>query len=371
MTNLTLGFPRMHVEPGEKRDFTPSFFNRLSVFPEVTFLLETGYGSSLGYNQIDYIAHCGNLRFVSYHEVMAADLVTIIRTPPAEDLMKMKKGSILFSMLHYPTHAVRNQLLKNHQIRGISMDSLTDDYHHRYIQDYDGTAKNAMKQAFELWKSLNCNSLAEIVQVTILGTGGLGRIATDIAVHHGGVNFPWNPPVIVKSLGRNATSNSTLVKEILKETDILVDTTLRRNTQHAIIKNTWLRKLPEHAVIVDISADDYDTQMKPVQVKAIEGIPTGTLDQTIFMPNDEAWDSVPDIVSNKHRRPVVSCYSWPGADPVTCLEKYENQMFPFMELMIRNFDLRFSPNSNNPFERAMVRASLAHYLTGYVQNNHP
>lgn len=370
MNKLSLGFPRMHVEPGEKRDFTPSFLRRLSVFSEVTFLLEAGYGSALGFNQIDYLSHVPHLRFASYAEVMGSDLVTVIRAPNADHLHLMNKKSILFSMLHYPTHSLRNNLLKTLSIRGVSMDALIDDFRHRYIQDYDGTALNAMRQAFELWKSLNSNATTECIYVTILGTGGLGRIASDLAVHYGGVDFPENPPVVVRSLGRNATSQPALVKEIFKNTDILVDATLRQNTQFPIIRNTWLRKLPEHAVIADISADDYDTRLKPAQIKAIEGIPTGSLDKTIFMPNDEAWDAVPDLVSNKHRRPVVSCYSWPGVDPLNCLNKYETQMFPFMELMIKNPDMDFSENSNNPFERALVRGSLDHYLANLTHNNH-
>jgi hypothetical protein len=77
----------------------------------------------------------------------------------------------------------------------------------------------------------------------------------------------------------------------------------------------WLCSyLPESAVIADITADDYDTTVEPIQVKAIEGIPTGNLrSNPVFMPDDPAWGQDPGGGSLlTHRRPVISCYSWPG-----------------------------------------------------------
>jgi alanine dehydrogenase len=361
MRQLILGFPRMHVESGEKRDFTPALFAALSRHEHITIVLEEGYGNKLGFSENDYRQSSDNLSFADYSSVLASDIVTIVRTPKTEDLLRMRSGSILFSMLHFPTHQQRNKILRQQGIHGISMDSLTDDFGQRYIQDFEGTATSALNQAFTLWKSLGANDRSTVIRVTILGTGGLGRIAANVAAHYAGAVLAAKPSVVVTSLGRNATCNSALMKQTLAQTDILVDTTLRHTTSNTIIPNAWIALLPEHAVITDITADDYDTSVDPVQVKAIEGIPTGSLDQTIFLPDDKAWDALPAQVSTLHRRPVVSCYSWPGVDPMGCIRKYENQMKPFLDLMIGKYGLAASwqidLHSYDPFERAIARGS--------------
>lgn len=358
MSNITLGFPRMHFEVGEKRDFTPDMFKRLSRHKNTIVILEHGYGSKLGFTEEDYIRAGRNITFGDLEAAMSASLVTVIRTPRMNELSLLKKGSILFSMLHYPTHRNRNELLLNSGIRCLSMDSLTDDFGTRYIQDFSGTARNALYRSYELWKTLGNNNDVELVNITIIGTGGMGRVSANEAVHYAGSEMPFKPSVLVRMVGRNTTSNVPLIKSVLSVTDILVDTTLRYDTAQIIISNDWIGLMPEHSVITDITADDYDLAVSPVQVKAIEGIPTGNLDQTLFMPDDKAWDSLPEQVSSTCRRPVISCYSWPGADPIGCLSKYENQMLPFIDLIIENFDVKPDTHSHNPFERAMARAAM-------------
>jgi alanine dehydrogenase len=364
MSNLKLGFPRMHVEAGEKRDFTPTLMKRLTGYDGLSLLLEPGYGEKLGFTGDDYLSAHSGVSFVDRKEVLSADLVTIIRTPASEDLMLMRPGSALFSMLHYPTHDIRNQLMASRGIRGVSMDGATDDFGVRYIQDFRGTARNAMQAGFRLWFNQCGNIHRSRIGVTILGTGGLGRIAADEAVHYGGIVAPEAAPVVVAMAGRSVTADPVLMQEILSRTDILVDATLRLQTGRVIVPNQWLVHLPEDAVIVDITADDYDTLREPIQVKGIEGIPTGNLDQTIFLPDDPAWDSVPTEVDKRVRRSVVSCYSWPAINPLLCVEKYENQMLPLLDLLIRNHGGRFNPESNNPYERAISRSLLDVYLQG-------
>jgi alanine dehydrogenase len=42
-------------------------------------------------------------------------------------------------------------------------------------------------------------------------------------------------------------------------------------------------------VILDLSVDPYDFTVSPPEVKGIEGIPEGNLDQYIFAPDDPAY----------------------------------------------------------------------------------
>jgi len=44
--------------------------------------------------------------------------------------------------------------------------------------------------------------------------------------------------------------------------------------------------MPSDYIILDISTDDYDVSINPIQVKGIEGIPTGNLEKYIFYPDD-------------------------------------------------------------------------------------
>ena len=53
-SNLSIGLPRMHLEPGEKRDFLPEFVQRLYHFGfEIS--LEHDYGIGMGYKESDYV----------------------------------------------------------------------------------------------------------------------------------------------------------------------------------------------------------------------------------------------------------------------------------------------------------------------------
>lgn len=369
MNKPSLGFPRMHVEAGERRDFTPALFQRIKGSISMPVLLEHGYGNKLGFSQDDYLAVCPDIRFTDYQTVMEADLVTIIRTPGAHDLRLMRKGSILFSMLHYPTHRIRNELLADLGVRGVSMDMVTDESGRRYIEDFSGTARSALRLAFECWWSHEPNRLKNHIHVTILGSGGLGRVAANEAVHHAGASVANTVPVVVRLAGRSVTANELLMRRLMSDTDILVDTTLRHDTSVFIIPNEWLGDLPVNSVIADITADDYDAAAKPVQVKAIEGIPTGNLDQTLFLPDDPTWDLIPAGVSSVHRRPVVSCYSWPGADPLGCVQRYETQLTPFLDYLIHHFHEPLDQQTNNPFAQAIYRGTLD-WFHKQEQNQH-
>jgi alanine dehydrogenase len=326
----TFGFPRMLFEKNEKRDFMPDFFRNMKKYG-VKLLLEDSYGEKLGLTQKDYLEANPDIEFVSRREAFQCDVVTIIRTPGNDELKQMKNGSALFSMIHFVTHKKRCDLLKEMGVHMYAMDSVVDDFGKRMVEYIDGTANNGITVAANLF--LQNNPDARQIRYLVLGSGLVGKTAVDKAVHSA------KAPCICTVAGSNTTSNTAIMVELMKQTDILVDSTYRKDTSKIIVPNSMIALLPENAIILDLTADDYDATVDPVQVKGIEGIPTGNLDQYVFEKDDKAFDNIPDSVSSKNRRTTVSCYSWPAVDAVRCLEVYQKQMLPFMKVFADlNFD---------------------------------
>ncbi len=340
----TLGFLSMQFEKEEKRDFRPSFFKLLRDL-DATIYLDHDFGKKLGYSKSDYEHVNKNIQFCDREEVLQADVLISVRTPIEEELRKMKRNSTLFSMLHFVTHEHRNALLNKIGVKMYAMDSITDDFGLRLIQDFPGTAKNALQSGFDV---LNTRYLTDVCRILLVGPGEIGRLAVDYALKLAPI------PAVVKCIGRSVTKEKELMRKLLSETDMLVDSSKRSETHKHIIDNDLLGALPEHAVIVDISADDYDVSIDPIQVKGIEGIPTGNLKKYVFDIDDKAYSEIPDTVLTKHRRKLVSCYSWPGIDPIACLDRYETQLEPFIRLLVLGDSLK---EENNPVSRALARGS--------------
>ncbi|MCB5224469.1 MAG: hypothetical protein WCY21_01060 [Candidatus Cloacimonadaceae bacterium] len=343
----TIGFLSMRFEEEEKRDFRPGFFANLRDLPN-PIILDESYGKKLGYSRQDYLKLNPNLNFCDRKCVLESDIVISVRTPVDDELKYMKKGAALFSMLHFVTHERRNNLLKDMGVTMYAMDSVVDDFGHRMIQDFPGTVKSALSSGFSL---LNINELKDECNVLIIGTGELAKLAVDYAVKLSPV------PAIVTSVGKSITQNKLKMRELLTNCDLLIDASKRIETHKYIIDNDMLGVLPNHAVIVDISADDYDISVSPIQVKGVEGIPTGNLRQYLFMPNDSVYERIPSTVNTQYRRKVASCYSWPGVDYHACLDRYEQQISPFVHELVRLNTQAPKKESRNYLERALFRSS--------------
>ena len=349
---LTAGFPKMNFEKSEKRDFLPSFFGELKKI-ENSILLEKKYGEKLGYTEHDYLKENPNIKFVDRIDTLRCDLVTIIRTISMKELDLLKDGSTLFSMLHYITHKKRNELLNKKNIKMFSMDSVTNDFNERVMEDFSGTAKSAINAGFQEFIKKPHNKDKRKIIFTIIGSGKIGQLAVFYAVHSTDV------PVIVKTIGKNVTSNKELMQSILKTTDILVDATKRTDTCKYVVENELIKYLPESSVIVDISADEYDTSIVPMQVKGIEGIVTGSLDKFVFHPDDKEFDSIPKGVNTANRRTTISCYSWPGIDYISCLKRYEIQLIPLFKYLLTNQEPNVS--SDDYYERCLARSTFEYF----------
>lgn len=366
-TKLTLGLGKIHAEEGEIRAFLPAFVSKMSrAFDQV--VLEEGYGAELGIAPETY-SKSENVHFGEVDEVYQQDVVLVLRYPPQDLLEKMPQGSCLISMCHFPTRPKRREHLKSRGIEAISLDSITDDNGQRMVENLSAVAWNGCEIAFKVLHNIWPEPGLAVpnrypVNVTIMGSGGVGLIAVQAAIRYGdreiwteyaAQNIPGN---IVRIIDYDLTRRQDQLKALLETTHLLVDATQRQNPSQIIIPNTFLGLMPEHAVLLDLSVDPYDFQSRPYEVKGIEGIPQGNLDQYIFSPEDPAWDQLPSQVDTTQRRWAVSCYSWPGIHPRACMLRYGNQLSP----LLRRLANAGGVNGINPggqfHERALARGML-------------
>jgi len=371
MTKLkTIGFPRMMKEPGEKRVFLPEFIQKLSALGLEVFI-EEGYGSRSGFTFDDYQQTSARVRMCSREEAFAQDIVLVLRSPKLDELKMIPRGTVLISMLHYPTRPLRVAALREQGIKAISLDSIVNDNGIRLVENMKAVAWNGLEAAFDTlekrWPDL-VRPDRRPLKVLILGTGMVGKHAVDAATKLGNIERnnqhirDNGPGAMALSIGRNLTRQTEQMKDLFSEADILVDATQRRNTSVPVVPNDWLQWLPEHAVIADLAVDPYTLDCTPKVVRGIEGIPQGNLNQYVFQPDDPNWDkTVPAEIPSKHRRAVVSCYSWPGIHPETCMRHYAQQLTPLMEVLVEKGYDRLSPDGGY-FERALYRATLDGWL---------
>ncbi|HSO26911.1 MAG TPA: hypothetical protein VLS48_02495 [Anaerolineales bacterium] len=364
--SITVGFPRMMKEAGEKRVFLPEFVEYLTTLGAEAYLSE-GYGSRLGLTYEDYKGANVKVHRCSQQEALTKDIVIVLRSPTKEDFASIPPGTVLISMLHYPTRPERVQRLKEQGIKAISLDSIVNDSNLRLVEDMKAVAWNGLEVAFDMlekrFSGLN-RSDGQPYQALILGTGMVGKHAVDAATKLG--NIERNNDHIAAGgcgslalvAGRNLSGQPEQMEKLFRNCDILVDSTQRRDPSLPTVPNKWIAWLPEHAIVVDLSVDPYTLDTEPPVVRGIEGIPQGNLDQYIFHPDDPHWcDNIPPSISCENRRTTVSCYSWPGIHPEASMLHYGQQLKPLMEILLKKGYDRLSLEGDY-FERALYRACL-------------
>lgn len=315
------------------RSFSPLFVKQISSLFNV--VLEHGYGSAMGYDQADY----NDVVFSTREKVMQSDYVMTLKCPSDDDIQNMKKGSSLFSMLHYSTHQERSDMLEALGVSQYSMDSVSDEYGERQIQALRLTARNGIRAAVQEW--LKRNSCNRGVVFTIIGSGGVGRMAVDEAIHS------MMNSVVVVCIGRNTTSQKHILQNLIIETDILVDATLRDDDNCIIIPENYIQCMPKDSVVLDLSSDPHQT--------GIAGVPHGTVDKHTF---------------RKNGRTYLSCYSWPGVTPKECMEIYEAQLLPYV-LYIQT--AQNEPGAvtahNRKYVQQLVNSTYTHHKTQIWQKS--
>jgi alanine dehydrogenase len=370
MTRLSFGFPRMHKERGERRDFLPSLIAQLTR-AGCPVAVESGIGSALGYTDKDYRAVSSLVQVVDERTAFEQDVVMTLRAP--EDRFAwMRPGATLVSMLHFPTRPGRIRRLADLGLEAISLDSIIDDQGRRLVENMRAVGWNGVEAAFDAlartYPALTDPGRGPIA-VLVLGIGMVGKHAVEAATKYG--NLERNQTfanmnlsgVVVAVVGRNVTANGGVMGRLLESTDILVDASQRSDATRPLIPNRWLARLPAHAVICDLVVDPYVIDVDPPTVRSIEGIPQGDLDQWTFRSDDPGWErTIPPSIPTTHRRTVVSCYSWPGVHPAACMRHYEQQMTPLLLTLVERGGVIGLRSSGGMLDRALRRASLRSWV---------
>jgi alanine dehydrogenase len=370
-SNLSIGLPRMHLEPGEKRDFLPDFVERLFHYGFEIFI-EHGYGEGMGYRESDYLTLAPTAHVTTLEETFQKDIVLVLRYPGDNVFTNMQPGACLISMLHYPTRPSRVELLKEMGLEAISLDSIKDDVGRRLIENLRIVAWNGVEVSFKVLKEHypppgleDPNRLP--IKVTVLGAGAVGMFAIQAAIRYGNEKT-WRymasigaTGVQVTAVDYDLTNHPAITQQILKYTDILVDATQRPDPTKPVILNEWIGLMRPHAVLLDLSVDPYDCELELRSVKGIEGIPQGNLDQYIFTPDDPAYEAIPPCVQTKERRLAVSCYSWPGIYPKECMEVYGKQLDPLVHEIAKRGGVQNIDRNESFFQRAIARAMLSNW----------
>ena len=362
---VTVGFPRMHCEPNERRDFLPPLIGLLAATGAEVHV-ESGIGSGMGRTDVDYSVLSPSVVVTDEADAYRQDIVVVLRAPDGK-YDKLRRGAILVSMLHFATRPARVRLLQEMGIDAVSLDLIRDDDGARLVENLRSVAWNGIGAAFAAlersWPEL-AGPRRSTVQVLIMGAGRVGRHAVESATKYGddarneAFARAGLPGVEVITAGRNLTSDAEYIKSRLPTTDILVDAAARRDPARPLIPNDWLALLPKHAVVCDLSVDPYLLDAEPRVVRGIEGIPQGSLDQWEFAPDDPAWDRLPPDIPTSERRTVVSCYSWPGVRPEPCMHVYGSQLAPLLEVLVAAGSVGRIDQAGKFHERALWRGSL-------------
>lgn len=365
---LTVGFPRMHKEPGERRDFLPDFVEKVLTLGGEVFV-ERGIGSAIGLHDEDYTRLSPRVRVVDNATAYRQDVVVVLRSPEAEDFERLlRPGSVLVSMLHFPTRPRRIRKLKELGVDAVSLDSLADDDDRRMVENTRAVGWNGLEAAFEALERTAPELLepgSRPLRVTVMGAGLVGKHAVEASTKFGSLERyeRWisrgAPGVEVTTIGRSLTSDARYMRERFGITDVLVDASQRADATRPLIPNAWLKWLPLHAVVCDLVVDPYVLSGNPPTVRSVEGIPKGDLDQWLFLPEDPGWSkTIPDSIPQTHRRAAVTCYSWPGIHPRSCMEHYGRQLWPLLERLLARGGVEGLRHDGSFLDRALWRASL-------------
>lgn len=367
---LSFGFPRMHKEAAERRDFLPGLVGMVAELG-CDVVVERGIGSDMGYEERDYTARSRRIRVASEEICFGQDVVVVLRAPIGK-FEWLRPAATLTAMLHFPTRPARVRHLDRLGVRAISLDTIEDDEGRRLVVNSKAVAWNGLEAAFETlertWPELTSRERGP-VRVTIMGAGEIGKHAVEAATKYGNVARAellmryGIAGVEVVTIGRNLTCDEAYLNRRLSVTDVLVDATQRHDPSVPLVTNEQVGLLPAHAVICDLVVDPYLLTADPSTVRGVEGIPQGNLDRYVFDVDDPAWeDTVPNGIPTEHRRAVASCYSWPGVHPKRCMELYGKQLAPLLETLIERGGAEGVRSTGSFHERALYRGSLHAWL---------
>jgi alanine dehydrogenase len=264
-------------------------------------------------------------------------------------------------------------------IDAIALDLIIDEDGRRLVENMRAVAWNGLATAFHelerqrpaLWVHRR-----EPLSILVLGAGRVGKHAVEAATKLGAADRNERclasglSGAAVTIVGRNVTRIPRALRSLMANADILVDATQRHDPATPVVRNAWLAALPPWAIICDLATDPYLPTNQPTVVRGIEGIPMGNLDHFVFSHDDPTWDhSIAPGTPSSQRRTVVSCYSWPGIEPHSCMEKYGRQLEPLFQTLMRRGGASFLRADGDYFERALARARLDRWINPITIEN--
>jgi alanine dehydrogenase len=367
---LSVGLPRMHREAGERRDFLPSLVAWLHGADVEEVVLEDGYGAALDVPEAAYRHASTRVRFGRYQECLRQDVVIVLRCPSDDDLAMLRPGAVFVSMAHFATRPERVHLLLDLGVHAVGMDSIVDGRGRRLVENLETVAWMGVREAFKEIRRRHPDfdhPGRRPLRVTCLGSGAVGGYAIHAATRYGDALLRealWAdnvPGVEVTVVDFDLTWHEGYMDRRLRTTDLLIDATARADVSLPVVPNAWISCLPEEAVVLDLAADPYALDARPPVVKGIEGIPHGSLDEWVFPVDHPAWDALDPRIDTANRRVALSCYSWPGLDPVASMRTYGAQLEPVLRVILSKPPDRWELDGPDHEERAVARAEVSRW----------
>ena len=364
----TVGFPMIRNFNGDSRDFIPDLFAFMDRYDDVEFYLEEGYGSRLGYTAEDYLKASDKVHFVSREESFGKDITMILKNPEPEDLEMLKDGSVYFSMLHYATRPKVREIIARKGLRAFAMDHIVDDDGRRIFADFFGTAFNACQAAVEALKEIYPDFYSTErgpIKAIVMGVGGVGQNCIRSLEILSDREFLGKEAygILPQICTRTITGHPELFDELLKDCQLVVDATQRRDETVYVMTNRQVGLLPKDAVILDICADRYDFIVDPPLVKGVEGTITGGPGHMVIYPDDPGYAEIEGtVVDSTNRRVTVSCNAWPGVDVPRSVQVYFGLMKNFVGIILTKEYEDISEDSDNLFERGLYRSTDSYFM---------
>jgi alanine dehydrogenase len=368
---VSVGLPRIHREAGERRDFLPSLVRWLDAAGVGEIVLEDGYGSAMSVSSSSYRGASYRARFAPYAECMQQDVVVVLRCPNESELEILRPGAVFVSMLHFATRVRRARQLLDLGVHAVSLDAVVDEAGRRAVENLDMVAWNGTREAFRQIRLRHPSfehPSRRPLHVTCLGAGAVGGRAVHAAMRYGDPALHRRlaatgvPGVEATVVDADLTRHEGYMLARLETTDLLIDATHRVDPTGPVVPNAWLAALPEDAVLLDLAADPYELDGSPPVTKGIEGIPHGDLDAWLFPVDHPAWDRIDPRVDATHRRIALSCYSWPGLDPVASMRLYGAQLEAVLHVVLNTSPDSWDAHGADHQERAVARAEVSRWL---------
>jgi alanine dehydrogenase len=369
--NLSVGLPRMHEEAEERRDFLPDLVRAIDRLGASAIVLEPRYGSGVGHQIEEYLEISSSVRMASFAECLDQDVVLVLRCPDLEDLGRLRPGTLLISMMHYRTRPERVVALTERAVHALSLDAIADDSGRRLVENLEMVAWTGVREAFRQIERFHPNfdhPSRRPLHVTCLGAGAVGGHAVHAATRYGDRELREAlvarkvPGVEATVVDFDLTSHEDYMLARLETTDLLIDATQRTDPSRPVIPNTWLAAMPADGVVLDLACDPYDLGSVPPIVKGIEGIPHGSLHKYVFAVDDPAWARLDPRIETVNRRLALSCYSWPGLEPIASMRTYGGQLEPILQVIFEKPVTEWDPEGDSSVERAVARAEVARWL---------